>query len=130
MLTKLLTLGSYLSLIPCILFFTNGLVQNTLLYLHALGLLRVVYFLIDYELPANEEVAKTRKKEMYGLRHLIFNIDFQPKTLWFNMGLWNTDISYAEACENLVHAVVSNFNIKPNSTMLGTYLTVCINLPF
>lgn len=71
----------------------------------------------------NQEHAMTDKNEMYGLRHLIFNLDFQPKTLWFNMGLWDNskDLNFPEACENLVHAVLSNLNIKPNSTILGMY---------
>ncbi|KAI8645251.1 S-adenosyl-L-methionine-dependent methyltransferase [Parasitella parasitica] len=35
------------------------------------------------------------------------------------MGLWDEkDMSFPEACENLVHAVASKMNIRPNSTVL------------
>jgi hypothetical protein len=107
-----------MSILPCVLLFTNGAVQNGLLYLHALGMTCVVYFLIHYESIQEDQIVD--KNELYGLRHLIFNLDFEPKTLWFNMGLWDaSDLSFPEACERLVHAVVSKLNIKPNSTVLG-----------
>jgi hypothetical protein len=113
--------AGYLSLLPLIILYTDGYIEKTLIYLHALGITCILYTLVN---STNDDTATTtstsHESEIYGLRHLLFNLELPPKTLWFNMGLWNKEsMSFPEACENLVHAVAHKMNIKPNASVLG-----------
>lgn len=110
-------LVGYLSLIPVVSIYTDGLIKEILLYLHAIILTCLV---LEYGTEST-----TGKHEIYGLRHILFNLELPPKTLWFNMGLWNKpNLTFPEACENLVHAVIEFIDLKPVSTVLGKILFV------
>lgn len=114
MYTELSIFIGYVCIIPVISMCTTGLIKDILLYSHALGVSCILYLLI------NQVDTTTEKNEMYGLRHLLFNLQLPPTTLWFNMGLWDKpDLTFPEACENLVHAVAKAMKIKPVSTVLG-----------
>lgn len=118
MLFNISIVAGYFSLLPLILLNTDGAIKTALTYLHALGITCIIYILINS--TKEEDTITADNNEIYGLRHLLFNLELPPKTLWFNMGLWNKEnISFPEACENLVHAVASKMHIKPNSTVLG-----------
>lgn len=113
--------AGYFSLLPLIILYTDGYIEKTLIYLHALGITCILYILVN---STSDETTTTTAaaegNEIYGLRHLLFNLELPPKTLWFNMGLWNRDdMSFPEACENLVHAVANKMSIKPNASVLG-----------
>lgn len=33
-------------------------------------------------------------KDHYGLEHQVLNLDFEPQTMWMNVGLWKVGIAY------------------------------------
>ncbi|KAG2236772.1 S-adenosyl-L-methionine-dependent methyltransferase [Thamnidium elegans] len=114
MYTELSIFIGYVCIIPVISICTNGLIKDILLYSHALGISCILYLLIN-----QVNTTTTEKNELYGLRHLLFNLRLPPTTLWFNMGLWDKpDLTFPQACENLVHAVAKVMDIKPVSTVL------------
>ncbi|KAI9019611.1 S-adenosyl-L-methionine-dependent methyltransferase [Phycomyces nitens] len=95
---------SYIVLLPILLQYNHTIWVGCLLYCHALGL---AYWLSNiFQFPCQK---KQNKGEIYGLHHLLFNIDIPPKTFWLNMGLWDNDgISYKDACERLVTKATEN----------------------
>lgn len=111
----------YINVLPLIIIYTDGHIKNTLLYLHALGIACMVYLSVNSSPDPEKEAQQPRgSKELYGMKHLLFNLELPPKTLWFNMGLWNKEgLSFPEACENLVGTVAKKMDIKPSSTVLG-----------
>lgn len=118
-------LVGYLCLIPLISSFADGYIKSILYYLHALGVSCMVYVLIHGN---SNSTAVADSSEIYGLRHLLFNLQLPPKTLWFNMGLWDTpNLTFPQACENLVLRVAKLMDIKPKSKILGkSYASVTI----
>ncbi|KAI7895598.1 S-adenosyl-L-methionine-dependent methyltransferase [Mucor mucedo] len=109
-------LVGYICILPVISSYTDGWIQHVLLYLHALGVSCMLYLLVN---PATSDNNEVDENEIYGLRHLLFNLELPPKTLWFNMGLWDKPgLSFPQACENLVHKVAQFINIKPMSSVL------------
>lgn len=111
--TGLSVLVGYICILPMISMYTFGWIQNILFYLHALGISCIIYLLF-HPFPPNEE------NEIYGLRHILFNVELPPKTLWFNMGLWDQpNLSFPQACENLVHRVANFIQMKSGSKVLG-----------
>lgn len=123
MYTEISIFIGYVCIIPVISVYTDGLIKDILLYSHALGISCIFYLLIN-----QVDTATTEKNELYGLRHLLFNLQLPPTTLWFNMGLWDKpDLTFPQACENLVHAVAKVMDIKPVSTVLGKiFFYTCI----
>ncbi|KAK4513194.1 uncharacterized protein ATC70_012989 [Mucor velutinosus] len=111
--------AGYLSLLPLIILYTDGYIEKTLIYLHALGITCILYILVNSTTDDTTTTASADGNEIYGLRHLLFNLELPPKTLWFNMGLWSKkNMSFPEACENLVHAVADKMDINPNASVL------------
>jgi hypothetical protein len=118
MYTGISILVGYLCLIPIISNYTDGSIKSILYYSHALGVSCIIFLLLNNNNA--EEATTTDKNEIYGLRHLLFNLELPPKTLWFNMGLWDKPgLTFPQACENLVHAVATVMKIQPASTVLG-----------
>lgn len=117
--TGISVLVGYICIIPVILNYTDGLIKEILLYLHALGVSCIIYLVVNnINNGGTEDIAD--ENDMYGLRHLLFNIELPPKTLWFNMGLWDKPgLTFPQACENLVHSVAKVIDIKPVSAVLG-----------
>jgi hypothetical protein len=114
----------YSSILPLIIIYTDGSIKSILLYLHALGIASIIYLLVNLPPASIKETQPTGQNEIYGLRHLLFNLELPPKTLWFNMGLWDKEgLSFPEACENLVHTVAEKMDIKPASTVLGMMIS-------
>jgi hypothetical protein len=117
MYTSISVIVGYLCILPIISNYTDGTIKSILLYLHALGISVTLYFFTN---NTSKNDTATDKNEIYGLRHLLFNLELPPKTLWFNMGLWDKpDLTFPQACENLVHAVAKTIKIKPVSAVLG-----------
>ena len=105
----LLGFFAYIALLPVIHLTTSGIAHDIGLYLHAIGLAWALF----------EEFSDG---EMYDLRHVIFNLEIPPRTLWFNMGLWNDDdetMHFSEACERLVEAVLQQMQLKRATRVLG-----------
>lgn len=118
MYTGVSVLVGYLCLLPIISSYTDGPAKSILYYLHALGVSCMIYLLLNDN--NTKDAAATDENEIYGLRHLLFNLELPPKTLWFNMGLWDKPgLTFPQACENLVHAVATVMKIQPDSTILG-----------
>lgn len=118
--TGLSLLVGYVCILPIISRCTEGLIKEVLLYLHALGVSCIIYILVNNISNPTTDDTTTDENEIYGLRHLLFNLDLPPKTLWFNMGLWDKpNLTFPQACENLVHTVAKAINIKPVSAILG-----------
>jgi hypothetical protein len=110
----------YSSILPLIIIYTYGTIKSILLYLHALGIASIIYLLINLPPASINQALSMNQNEIYGLRHLLFNLKLPPKTLWFNMGLWNKEgLSFPEACENLVHTVAEKMDIRPACAVLG-----------
>lgn len=105
-----LIVAAYFAVLPAILFFLDGNMQQVLLYLHALCV--PLLFQLSFQ------------DGMYKLRHVVFNLELPPKTLWFNMGLWDNDTvkSYGDACRRLVSEVVSRMRLlsRNGQHVLGT----------
>lgn len=94
-------LAAYIAFIPIILQACTDVWRYTLLYLHAIGLVCLVMF------------GSSKSNDMYSLNHVVFNLVIPPKTLWFNMGLWDNDaLEFPEACESLATAVINRLDIK------------------
>ncbi|KAI7905583.1 S-adenosyl-L-methionine-dependent methyltransferase [Cokeromyces recurvatus] len=103
----------YICILFPIIYYTTDYLKSILLYLHAIGAAYGVLFIIHFS-------QDNKGGEMYGvLQPILSNINMVPKTLWFNMGLWNKpNLSFPEACENLVNEVTTKLNIQPYSTIL------------
>ncbi|KAI8970003.1 S-adenosyl-L-methionine-dependent methyltransferase [Mycotypha africana] len=115
MLVKFSVLIGYLSCLPWIAWSTDGSLNMMLTYLHAVGVCILLYVLFF----ASATLAEQKTNDLYGLRHILFNVELPPKTMWFNMGLWDKKgIRFPTACENLVHAVVSKMDMKAGSSVL------------
>ncbi|KAI7869127.1 S-adenosyl-L-methionine-dependent methyltransferase [Spinellus fusiger] len=102
----------YCAILPVVLW-QSSFWTSIVMYLHALGL---AYLLSTDTIQWSKGPAS---KEMYGLRHVLFNLQVPPKTLWLNMGYWDKDpLSYPEACESLVRKVTETLGIHANSRVL------------
>lgn len=113
-------LVGYLCLLPIISSCTDGSVKSTLYYLHALGVSCIAYILLNSSNNSSSTSTSSADSEIYGLKHLLFNIELPPKTLWFNMGLWDKpNLTFPQACENLVNAVTKLMDLQPRSKILG-----------
>ncbi|KAI9323200.1 hypothetical protein BX666DRAFT_20037 [Dichotomocladium elegans] len=100
----------YVALLPVILMTTAGMLRIILAYMHAFGLACIILL----------GSAKPRKTGMYKLRNAMFNLELPPKTLWFNMGLWDTpNMKYADACVKLAQKVADAMQLKPETQVLG-----------
>lgn len=118
--TGISVLVGYICILPVISSYTDGLIKEILLYLHALGISCIVYLLVNNISNGSTTEDLVDENEIYGLRHLLFNLELPPKTLWFNMGLWDkSNLTFPQACENLVHTVAKVIGIKPVSAVLG-----------
>ncbi|KAI8141815.1 hypothetical protein BJV82DRAFT_163119 [Fennellomyces sp. T-0311] len=103
----LTTVLVYVALLPVIQLGTTGIVHDISLYFHAIGLAWTL--LVGFS-----------QGQMYNLRHVTFNLEIPPKTLWFNMGLWSDDtIHFSDACERLVVAVLEQMRLKRSTHVLG-----------
>ncbi|KAI8976206.1 S-adenosyl-L-methionine-dependent methyltransferase [Pilobolus umbonatus] len=95
---------------------TGGYTQTVLAYVHGFILCMSVYVYLN----TYHGEKSSKNNEMYGLQHTLFNIEIPPRTYWFNMGLWDKEnLTYPQACENLVVTVAEIIGIQPNSTILG-----------
>ncbi|KAJ5787305.1 hypothetical protein N7457_002295 [Penicillium paradoxum] len=47
------------------------------------------------------------RAEVYGLDHAILNIQLPPQAMWMNMGYWEHTNDFPEACEALLHQVLT-----------------------
>lgn len=111
-------LVGYLCLLPIISSCTDGSMKSALYYLHALGVSCIAYILLNSNSGSSANTS-SGDSEVYGLKHLLFNIELPPKTLWFNMGLWDKpNLTFPQACENLVNAVTKLMDLQPRSKVL------------
>lgn len=105
-----LPLSLYILLLPLIVVTVDGTIRLLLLYIHAFGL---AWILLDTPSTGDGD-------SLYKLRHVLFNLEIPPKTLWFNMGYWEgTTQTYSEACARLVEKVVTSMQLKRNTRILG-----------
>ena len=134
------TILLYIASLPILLSITTGILHDIILYLHAIGL---AWQLFSF---SHSSSSLQQDKDMYNLRHVTFNLEIPPKTLWFNMGLWYDDddnnnkekkknnenenqvkvvethnMKYSVACERLVEAVLEHIEMKPASRVLGNF---------
>ncbi|KAI9491583.1 S-adenosyl-L-methionine-dependent methyltransferase [Zychaea mexicana] len=125
------TIALYAALLPGLcLVTTTGPLRDIAIYLHAFGLAWLLFFQTSSSSPQ-------QGSDMYNLRHVMFNLEIPPKTLWFNMGLWDANESgginsdngkssdddrchmkYSDACEKLVEAVLERMEMKHASNVL------------
>ncbi|KAI9272920.1 S-adenosyl-L-methionine-dependent methyltransferase [Phascolomyces articulosus] len=128
-LTVVTRLFVYLASLPILYLITTGIIRDIVLYLHALGL---AWLLFSFT-PSSTTQPNGGQNDMYDLRHVTFNLEIPPKTLWFNMGLWYDDdneqdnknnkenekhMKYSHACERLVEAVIQQMEMKHSSRVL------------
>jgi hypothetical protein len=109
---KMMKLIVYLSVLLPILFLQErGLIRDVLLYLHA--------FCIPFIITSSSS------NDLYGLKHFIFNLELPPRTLWFNMGFWESpNATFPEACAHLVKTVIKNMNLNRESNVLGWCVSI------
>lgn len=118
MYTRASILVGYLCILPIISSCTDGSVKSTFYYLHALGVSCIAYVLLHSNNSSTNTTSD--ESEVYGLKHLLFNLELPPKTLWFNMGLWDKpNLTFPQACENLVSAVTRLMDLQTHSKILG-----------
>lgn len=116
----------YILLLPLIIKGITNSIRDILLYLHAIGLTCMVYHLLQQILSGSKPFKATDKKEeMYGLRHILLNIQLPPSTLWFNMGLWTDNVSsFSDACSKLVLETAKYTRIQNGNSVLGKWLVL------
>ncbi|KAJ0424718.1 hypothetical protein BJY00DRAFT_309135 [Aspergillus carlsbadensis] len=52
-------------------------------------------------------------KDHYGLEHQVLNMDFEPETMWMNVGFWkNNPKSLPEACQALLEEVLNTARLS------------------
>ncbi|CEG72843.1 hypothetical protein RMATCC62417_08328 [Rhizopus microsporus] len=80
----------------------------------------MVYHLLQQILSGSKPFKATDKQEeMYGLRHILLNIQLPPSTLWFNMGLWTDNVSsFSDACSKLVLETAKYTRIQNGNSVL------------
>ncbi|KAJ5934735.1 hypothetical protein N7466_004282 [Penicillium verhagenii] len=61
---------------------------------------------------------KKPRIETYGLDHAVLNIQLPPQTMWMNMGYWESTSDFPEACQALLHQVLSAGLLQSNSQCL------------
>ncbi|KAJ5949669.1 hypothetical protein N7454_001253 [Penicillium verhagenii] len=61
---------------------------------------------------------KKPRIETYGLDHAVLNIQLPPQTMWMNMGYWESTSDFPEACQALLHQVLSAGLLQSKSQCL------------
>ncbi|KAJ6002808.1 hypothetical protein N7451_005355 [Penicillium sp. IBT 35674x] len=62
-----------------------------------------------------QRIFKKPRIETYGLDHAVLNIQLPPQTMWMNMGYWECQSEFPEACRALLDQVLAAGLLKSRS---------------